>query len=156
MLPLVGLWAGTGNGLRPGSNEPFAYFQQVRFVHDGRPFLAYSAAAWLLDGDGSVIRAAARESGFWRPGSGPDDVEVVLAMNSGLTAVLSGGAGDARWELESASIVGTATAKAVDGEKRLYAVVGEELVYAQELAPGGRPLAPHLSARLARITPDLI
>ncbi|MCW2525637.1 MAG: hypothetical protein JWM76_497 [Pseudonocardiales bacterium] len=155
LLPLVGLWAGTGSGLKPGSNEPFAYFQQVRFVHDGRPFLAYSSATWLLAADGSVVRAAARESGFWRPGAGPDDVEVVLALNTGLTVVLAGTAGDARWELESASIVGTPTAKAVDGEKRLYAIVGDELIYAQELAPGGRPTAPHLSARLARTTPEV-
>jgi hypothetical protein len=151
LLPLVGRWAGTGNGLKPGSNEPFAYFQQVSFVHDGRPFLAYSSATWLLDADGSVIRAAARESGFWRPGAGPDDVEVVLALNTGLTVVLAGVAGDARWELESASVTSTPTAKNVDGEKRLYAVVDEELVYAQELAPGGRPMAPHLGAKLARV-----
>ncbi len=38
----------------------------------------------------------------------------------------------------------------IDGERRLYALVDGELAYASELAPHGRPMAPHLNARLAR------
>ena len=158
LLPLVGRWSGSGAGLKPGTDEPFSYFQQVNFVHDGRPFLAYSSATWLIDDAGAVIRPAARESGFWRPGPGPDDIEVVLALNTGLVLILTGLAGDQTWELSSATIAGTPTAKPVDGERRFYAVIADEaaedaLAYAQELAPGGRPLAPHLSARLERIQP---
>lgn len=151
LLPLVGVWAGQGAGVKPSSGEPFSYLQQVRFAHDGRPFLVYSSSAWLLDSSGAVLRPAARESGFWRPGPGPDDIEAVLALNTGLTLVLTGTAGDQRWELSTSSIVGTPTAKHVDGNRRLYASAGDELSYAQELAPAGLPLAPHLSARLARV-----
>lgn len=150
LLPLVGVWRGTGNGVVDNSNE-FAYGQEIRFAHDGRPFLAYEARAWLLNPDGSVIRQAWRETGFWRPGPTPDDVEVILASNTGQAMVYIGHAGDLRWELESISLVPTPSAKQVDGEKRLYALVNDELAYATDLAPRGRPFAPHLQARLARV-----
>jgi hypothetical protein len=137
LLPLVG--------------EEFAFGQQLKFVHDGRPFLAYESRAWLVDEQGAVIRQAWRESGFWRLGAGPDDVEVVLASNTGEALVYAGVAGDQRWEIATVSAQGTATAKVVDAERRLYALVDDALVYAAELAPHGRPLAPHLNARLARV-----
>ena len=150
LLPLVGVWRGTGSGVVAGSGAEFRYGQQVSFVHDGRPFLAYEARSWLLDADGGVIRQSWRESGFWRPGSGPDDIEVVLAAVTGQALLYTGLAGDLRWELETRAAVPTPTAKHVDGERRLYALVDEHLVYATELAPEGRPYAAHLNARLAR------
>lgn len=150
LLPLVGRWRGTGAGVVAASGAEFAYEQEIVFAHDGRPFLAYEARARLIDAEGDVIRPAWRESGFWRPGAGPDDVEVVLASNTGQALLYRGAAGDARWDLATVSAVPTPTAKVVDAERRLYAVVGTELVYATELAPAGRPLAPHLNARLTR------
>ncbi len=149
LLPLVGTWAGAGTGSTP-DGEPFGYGQRIRFVHDGRPFLAYEARSWLTAPDGTVIRQAWRESGFWRPGPGQDDVEVVLAANTGEALVYAGVAGDQRWELASTSAQGTPTAKPVDSERRLYALLDDALVYVTELAPRGRPLAPHLNARLTR------
>jgi hypothetical protein len=149
LLPLVGVWTGAGTGVAPDGAH-FAFGQQLRFVHDGRPFLAYESRAWLLDGDGAVIRQAWRESGFWRMGAGDDDVEVVLASNTGEALVYSGVAGDQRWEIATSSAQGTPTAKVVDAERRLYAVVEDALVYVSELAPHGRAMAPHLNARLNR------
>lgn len=151
LLPLVGSWRGSGVGVVASSGVEFAYEQQVSFVHDGRPFLAYESRSWLVDADGAVIRQAWRESGFWRPGPGQDDVEVVLASNTGQALVLTGKAGDHRWDLATVVAEHAPSAKDVDGERRLYAVRGEELVYATELAPGGRDFAPHLNARLARV-----
>ena len=150
LLPLVGVWRGTGAGVVASTGAEFRYGQQLRFVHDGRPFLVYEARSWLLAEDGSVLRQAWRESGFWRPGAGPDDVEVILASNTGQAMQYAGVAGDQRWELTSASVVPSATAKHIDGERRLYAIVGAELVYATELAPAGAPYSAHLNARLAR------
>ena len=98
-----------------------------------------------------MIRQAWRESGFWRLGAGQDDVEVVLAANTGEALVYTGVAGDQRWEIGTVSAQGTPTAKVVDGERRLYALVDDALVYASELAPHGRPLAAHLNARLTRV-----
>jgi hypothetical protein len=153
LLPLVGAWRGNGAGVVASSGKQFSYGQQMTFAHDGRPFLAYESRSWLLDDDGTVIRQAWRESGFWRPGSGPDDVEVVLASNTGQALVFAGVAGDLRWELASATAAPAATARPVDGERRLYALVDRELRYVTELAPAGQPYAAHLNARLSRIEP---
>ena len=150
LLPLVGRWAGSGTGVAPSGTE-FRYGQELEFVHDGRPFLAYQSRSWLLDVDGTVIRQAWRESGFWRPGSGEDDVEVVIASNTGLALVFAGVAGDLTWELTTTSSSSAATAKQVAAERRFYALVDDDLVYATELAPADSELAPHLNARLQRV-----
>jgi nitrobindin-like protein len=62
----------------------------------------------------------------------------------------TGAAGDQRWEIATAAAVPAPTAKHLDAERRLYAIADGDLVYASELAPSGRPLAPHLNARLSR------
>ncbi len=153
LLPLLGEWTGSGSGFVPESGEQFHYVQHLRFAHDGRPFLAYQSRTWLVDGSGEIIRPASRESGFWRPGAGPDDIEATIALATGLTLVFTGQVGELRWELATRTVGRTPTAKAVDGDRRLYGLVDDELAYAQELAPGGKPFAPHLSARLHRISP---
>jgi nitrobindin-like protein len=153
LLPLVGVWDGTGAGIVPSSQDHFTYGQCVTFAHDGRPFLSYRSRSWLLGPDGEIVRQAWRESGFWRPGAGPDDVEAVLASNTGQALVFSGTAGDQRWELATESVRPTATADDVDGERRLYALRGAQLFYATELAVAGAPFAPHLNARLVRRPP---
>lgn len=149
VLPLVGTWSGSGTGIAP-SGEDFRFGQRLSFVHDGRPFLAYESRAWIVGADGAIVRQAWRESGFWRIGPGQDDLEVVLAANTGQALIYTGTAGDQRWEITTASAVPTPTAKVVDVERRLYALVDDELGYVTELAPAGRPLAPHLNARLTR------
>jgi hypothetical protein len=147
--PLVGVWEGDGAGIVPSSGEQFAYRQRVTIAHDGRPFLVHDSRAWLITPDGAVIRPAFRESGFWRPGAGPDDVELVLADAAGLVEVFAGVAGHNEWELLTSSLAGTPSARAVVAERRFYAVADEALLYATELDTGGG-LAPHLNARLAR------
>ena len=149
VLPLVGVWTGHGTGISPSGGE-FSFGQRLSFVHDGRPFLAYESRAWIENPDGSVLRQAWRESGFWRVTPGPDDLEVILASNTGEALMYTGTAGDQRWDITTASAVGTPTAKQVDTERRLYAIADGDLVYASELATAGNPLAPHLNARLRR------
>lgn len=151
LLPLVGRWSGSGTGIKPATGEQFSYLQQLTFAHDGRPFLAYESRTWLVDTEGAIVRSAARESGFWRPGAGPDDVEAVLALNTGLALLVTGVAGDQQWELSATALSSTPTAKAVDGTRRFYAIVDDALVYAHELAPAGAPMQPHLNARLDRM-----
>lgn len=151
LLPLVGRWRGQGSGVVPGTDDPFAYLQELSFAHDGRPFLVYESRSWLVDDAGAVIRGAWRESGFWRPGAGADDVEAVIASHTGEAIVFAGVAGHLRWEVETTSIVPTPTAVRVDGERRLYAVVDEQLVYATELATAGKTFGAHLNARLERV-----
>ena len=154
LLPLVGVWRGGGHGAVESTGATFRFGQQVSFAHDGRPFLAYEARAWLLDDAGAVLRPAWRESGFWRPGTGADDIEVVLASNTGQALTYTGTAGDQQWEIITEHAHPTPTAKHVDAERRLYALVDDELLYATELAPAGRSLAPHLNARLGQRAPQ--
>jgi hypothetical protein len=149
LLPLIGSWRGLGQGVSPEGRE-FSYGQQINFVHDGRPFLAYESRSWLIDADGALLRQAWRESGFWRMGAGEDDVEVVLAANTAVALVFAGVAGHLTWELATTSIASAATAKRVGGERRFYALVDDDLGYATELAPAGAEFAPHLNARLSR------
>lgn len=150
LLPLVGNWRGSGTGVVAATGAEFSYGQQLSFVHDGRPFLAYESRSWLLDADGGVIRQAWRESGFWRPGAGQDDIEAVIASNTGQALLFTGVAADVRWELATVVAAPTPTAKPVDGERRLYALLDGDLVYATELAPAAQPYAAHLNARLTR------
>lgn len=151
LLPLVGEWQGSGAGVVPSTGAEFRYEQAVRFAHDGRPFLAYESRTALVDDAGAVIRPASRETGFWRPGSGPDEIEVQLVVMTGLALSFAGMAGDLRWELASTSVTPTPTAKKVIGERRLYAVIGDELAYATELAYPTEEYRPHLNARLRRL-----
>lgn len=151
LLPLVGVWRGTGTGIVASTGAEFAYGQQLSFVHDGRPFLAYESRSWLLDADGTVIRQAWRESGFWRPGADLDVLEIMLASQTGQVLMYVGVADDMRWEIATSLAEHALSARHVDGERRLYALVGDELTYATELAPGGRPYAAHLNARLTRL-----
>jgi hypothetical protein len=151
LLPLVGVWTGHGTGAVAHVGSEFSFAQHVTFSHDGRPFLYYESRSWLVDAAGDLIRLAWRESGFWRPGADPDALEAVVAANTGQSLVFAGRSGDLRWELETTSAEPAATAIRVGGERRLYAVTGNELSYATELAPGGRDFSPHLNASLRRI-----
>jgi len=152
VLPLVGKWAGRGIGVVASTGAGFAFRQHVTFAHDGRPFLAYESRSWLTDDDDDRdIRPAFRESGFWRPGTGPDDLEVLTVSITGLAQLFVGTAGDGRWEIATTSIVGTPTAKQVAGERRLYAISGDTLAYATELALTPDEYTPHLNATLQRV-----
>lgn len=153
LLPLVGTWSGTGVGLVASSGEQFSFRQLARFAHDGRPFLAYDSRSWLTDADGNDIRPAFRETGFWRPGAGPDDIEVITVAITGLAQLFVGVAANLRWELATTTVVSTPTARDVAGERRLYAISGDALAYATELAlpgPGEPEYAPHLNGTLRR------
>ncbi|MFV0534665.1 MAG: FABP family protein [Cumulibacter sp.] len=150
LLPLLGVWRGEGQGDYP-TIDGFRYGQEIRFWHDGRPFLGMQTRSWIMDADGGFVRPAAREMGFWRPGSG-DDFEVVLAHQSGVVEVFVGTARTTTsWELTTDVVARTASAKEVNGNHRLYGIVEGDLMYAMDMAAVGQPLQPHISARLARV-----
>jgi hypothetical protein len=151
LLPLVGVWRGTGEVVYP-TIEPAQFGQQIVFAHDGRPFLSYEARAWILDDEGAVVRPAARETGFWRPQE-DGELEVLVSHATGISELFYGRALDLRsWEIRTDAVVRTATAKDVQASHRLYGLVeGGDLAYVDERAMTGQPLQPHLSARLQRI-----
>lgn len=149
---LVGEWQGLGVVGYPTMTES-RYEQHVSFSHDGRPFLTYVSHTWLIDDDGARVRPAAVETGFWRPGSQPRDVEVMLAHPSGVVEVYLGEVAFHKVELASEVVARTETAKEVSGFKRLYGLIeGGDLAYAIDMAAVGQALQPHLSARLHKIT----
>ena len=151
LLPLVGVWRGAGEVVYPTIDGPFHFGQQLVFSHDGRPFLHFEARAWLLDADGTVLRPAARESGWWRPR--PDDtLEVLTTHATGIVELYYGRPlSQTSWEIATDAVVRTASAKDVTGAKRLYGIVEGDLAYVEERAMVGQPLQPHVSARLQRV-----
>ncbi|MBA3524539.1 MAG: FABP family protein [Geodermatophilaceae bacterium] len=150
LLPLVGVWRGEGQVGYP-TIEGRHYRQEVRFGHDGRPFLSYSAQAVLLADDGSVLRPAAREVGWWRAGPG-EEFEVLLAHATGVVEIYVGIAtGPVTWELSTDVVVRTQTAKEVTANRRVYGIVDGALLYAVDMAAVGQPLQSHLAARLERV-----
>lgn len=151
LLPLVGVWRGEGEAAYPTIESPIPYGQQITFAHDGRPFLYYESRSWLLSATGEVIRPAAREVGFWRP-QADDTVEVLLVHASGISEIYYGQPrSQTAWEIGTDAVLRTASAKEVTAAKRLYGIVDGDLAYVEERAMVGRPLQPHISARLRRV-----
>jgi hypothetical protein len=155
LLPFVGVWRGRGRGGYPTIENDFDYAQEIRFSHDGRPFLAYESRAWLIEDDGTPIRPAGREVGWWRPvqqdGKATDEVEVLLSNPTGIMELYVGRVDHLKVELVTDAVVRTVTAKEVTAGQRLYGIVEGALLYAQEMSAVGQPMSPHLSARLIRV-----
>ncbi len=147
---LVGTWRGLGVVGYPTIEER-RYEQEVTFAHDGRPFLEYASRTWILDEDGSRLRPAAREAGWWRPGTQPRDVELLLAHPTGIVEVYVGEVTFRKIELRTDVVARTETAKPVTALHRLYGLVEGDLAYAIDMAAVDQPLQPHLSARLVRV-----
>ena len=148
---LIGTWRGEGVGGFPTIDNDFPYGEEITFACPGKPLLTFTSRTWALD-DG---RTLALQAGFWRPTS-PTEVEVVLTVASGLVEIFYGtlieGPSGVHVELLSDVIAHTATAKEVTADKRMYAVRGGKLMYAQEMAAVGvKELHPHLSAALDKV-----
>lgn len=160
LLPLVGVWRGTG-GIDDGESV-LAVGAQTVFAHDGRDFLSYEQRIWadadvpeiegdVEDGIGLPAGApVARESGYWRRGFGQDAVEAVIVDPAGGLAGLTGVAGDARYELASDVRANAPTGRLPQPERRMYAVHGDRLLIVGEVHEGGK-WRPHVNLSLRRI-----
>ena len=148
---LVGEWHGLGVMGYPGVTES-RYEQEISFSHDGRPFLAYISKTWLLDDDGKRVRPSGAETGFWRPGAEPRDVELLIAHPTGVVEISVGEVVFHKIELVTDVLARTETAKEVTALKRLYGLVDGDLAYAIDMAAMGQPLQAHLSAKLQKIS----
>ncbi|GAA1811953.1 FABP family protein [Luedemannella flava] len=156
LLPFVGVWRGRGAGEYP-TIESFEYAQEIRISHDGRPFLSYESRSWLVSPeDGTPIRPAAREVGWWRPimgenGRATDEFEALMCTPTGIMELHIGKITNVRIEMATDAVVRTSTAKEVTAGKRIYGIVDRDLLYAQDMAAVGQPLTSHLAARLTRV-----
>jgi hypothetical protein len=148
---LVGEWQGLGVMGYPDVQEA-RYEQQISFSHDGRPFLAYSSKTWLIDDDANRIRPAGTETGFWRKGENPRDVELLVTHPTGFVEISVGEVVFHKIELVSDVLGRTKTAKEVTGLHRLYGLVEGDLAYAIDMSAMGHPLQAHLSAKLHRVS----
>lgn len=156
LLPLVGVWHGTGQANYDG--EEFAFGQQLVVSHDGENYLRFESRLWRVDPEGEPAGPLEREVGFWRI-SDSDEIEVTLTNARGLVEILYGEPVNERaWSLSSASTIATATGPASHGPgKRLYGLmpnqnlgwVDERMVPADE---GEAPvMVPYMSAELTRV-----
>ena len=148
LAPLLGIWAGTGNGVYP-TIESFGYLEEVTFGHVGKPFLAYGQKTRATD-DGRPLHA---ETGYVRvPSAGR--VEWVLAHPTGITEIQQGTLsidGDViEMDLAATTIGLTASAKDVTALGRYLRIEGDVLTYTVRMGAVGLPLQHHLAATLHR------
>jgi nitrobindin-like protein len=141
---LLGTWRGEGKG-EYATIESFAYGEEVRFWHVGKPFFLYTQRTWTAEDS----RPLHSEMGYWRV-VGEGRMEVVLAHPTGVTEVAEGRFVDGVIELGSTRIGLTSTAKEVSRLERTYRLDGNVLSYDLRMAAVGQPLAGHLRAELRR------
>ena len=145
---LLGTWRGDGVGGYPTIDD-FRFEQEITFSQNGKPFLAYNSRSWILDAEGARVRAAATETGFWRPREG-GGVEVLLSHSSGFAEIWEGTVDGPRLEISTDMVARTASAKEYSAGHRLYGLVEGDLMWAFDMSAMGEALQPHLSARLVR------
>ncbi len=152
VLPLVGVWRGTGvYGNEPGIQLP-QFGQQIIISHDGRAFLRYESLTWQLATDGSAGVPGSREVGFLRPQ--PDgSIELLVAHSEGRIEVFYGQPRSlTAWALSTDATWRTPSAPPVVGSTRLYGITPDgRLAYVEERAHTDIELSPHASAALERI-----
>jgi hypothetical protein len=147
---LLGRWEGAGVGDYP-TIEAFRFGQEVTFSYlPDKAFLSYASRSWILDDDGTLLRPAASETGYWRPQ--PDgEVEVLLTHPTGFVEIYLGRIEPAKVELATRGVLKTETAKDYRAGHRLYGLVNGRLMWVFEMAAMGLGLQPHLSAELLRV-----
>ena len=148
LAPLLGTWAGRGEGHYP-TIQPFEYLEEVVFAHVGKPFLVYTQKTKAA-ADGRPLHA---ETGYLRVPQ-PGHVELVLAHPNGITEIDVGtySVTDGRIDVElSTTAIGlTPTAKEVTALGRSLRIDGDEFSYSLRMGAMGQPLQDHLAAVLRR------
>lgn len=159
LLPLVGVWRGTGNGR--GADGDYRFGQQIVVSHDGGDYLNWEARSWRLTDAGEYQEPTLRETGFWRFVCDPADpadpaesqaIELLLAHSAGYVELFYGRPRTATsWELTTDALARSRSGALVGAAKRLYGIVEDgDLAYVEERVDADGGLVPHLSARLSR------
>ena len=141
---LLGTWQGAGKGEYP-TIDPFAYEEEIRFTHNGKPFLAYAQRTWH-----PVKRFAMHgETGYFRPLEN-GGIEILIAQPTGIVEIQEGRIEGTTIKTTSKLVGKTTTAKEVTALERTFEVDGDTLRYEVRMAAVGRPLQHHLGAELKR------
>ena len=141
---LLGTWRGEGEGQYP-SIKPFRYREEIRFAHNGKPFLIYTQRTESID-TGQPMHG---EAGYLRL-VGEGRVEFVIAQPIGYAEIALGRVDGQRIDVETTSVGRTPTAKPVTSISRSLWMDGETLRYELKMGMEGAPLAPHLTASFRR------
>jgi THAP4-like, heme-binding beta-barrel domain len=141
---LLGAWRGEGEGQYP-SIKPFRYREEIRFTHNGKPFLIYTQRTEAID-TGQPMHG---EAGYLRSVGG-GQVEFVIAQPIGYAEISLGRVDGQRIDVESASVGRTPTAKPVTSISRSLWVEDDTLRYELKMGLNSAPLTQHLVSRLRR------
>jgi hypothetical protein len=141
---LLGTWRGEGEGQYP-TIKPFRYREEVRFSHNGKPFLIYTQRTEAIE-TGQPLHG---EAGYLRL-VGDGRVEFVIAQPIGFAEISLGRVDGRRIDVESASVGRTPTAKPVTSISRSLWLEGDTLRYELKMGMEGVPLAQHLVASFRR------
>jgi hypothetical protein len=142
---LLGTWRGEGEGQYP-SIKSFRYREEIRFAHNGKPFLIYTQRTEAIE-TGQPMHG---EAGYMRL-VGDGRVEFLIAQPIGYAEISLGRVDGQRIDVECASVSRTPTAKPVTSISRSLWMEGETLRYELKMGMEGAPLAPHLTASFRRV-----
>ena len=145
---LLGEWQGAGHGGYRGM-EPFAYGEEMRVWHVGKPYVGFEQRSWALDAAGAPGRLLHGESGYLRCLE-EGRLELVVAMAPGHVEVSTGSVEGSRISLESIGVLDAPSAANVSAVKRTWWLDGEVLRYEVEMAALEQPISWHLTAELRR------
>jgi THAP4-like, heme-binding beta-barrel domain len=141
---LLGVWRGEGAGQYP-TIRPFRYREEIRFSHNGKPFLIYTQRTEAID-TGQPMHG---EAGYMRL-VGDGRVEFVIAQPIGYAEISLGRVDGQRVDVECTSVGRTPTAKPVTSISRSLWLEGDTLRYELKMGMEGQPLARHLTASFRR------
>jgi THAP4-like, heme-binding beta-barrel domain len=141
---LLGVWRGEGEGQYP-TIRPFRYREEIRFSHNGKPFLIYAQRTEAID-TGQPMHG---EAGYMRL-VGDGRVEFVIAQPIGYAEISLGRVDGQRVDVECTSVGRTPTAKPVTSISRSLWLEGGILRYELKMGMEGTPLARHLRASFRR------
>jgi nitrobindin-like protein len=141
---LLGTWRGEGEGQYP-SIQPFRYREEIRFSHNGKPFLIYTQRTEAIDTEQPMHG----EAGYLRL-VGDGRVEFVIAQPIGYAEISLGRVEGQRIHVQCTDVARTPTAKPVTSISRSLWLEGDTLRYELKMAMDNIPLTRHLVASFRR------
>ncbi|WP_137846100.1 FABP family protein [Microbacterium sp. 2FI] len=132
-----------------GSRTPLV--AEVGFWRLARPATSGDAGPGLLPRSDAASTRTADDVELLRNADGGFDIEVALVHADGVSELYLGQIKGPRIDIVTDAVVRPAGAKPYAAASRMYGLVDGHLLWAWDIAALGHELAPHASARLARV-----